>query len=98
MDKRELLNLNNEYYSKLIEKIIIGGCDEKEIKDYYIKKNNDELKENKFPKIKKLFSIPFNAEFDDFDVKYFIILNIYYSIFILIKFFFLKNHNFFIQV
>ena len=45
MDKRELLNLNNEYYSKLIEKIIIGGCNEKEINDYYIKKNNDELKD-----------------------------------------------------
>ena len=38
MDKRELINLNCEYYSKLIEKIIIGGCDEKEIKTYYINK------------------------------------------------------------
>ena len=98
MDKRELLNLNNEYYSKLIEKIIIGGCDEKEIKTYYINKKNEEERNNIFPKLKKLFSIPFNAEFDNFDVKYFIILNIYYSIFILIEFFFLKNHNFFIQV
>jgi len=69
MDKRELINLNCEYYSKLIEKIIIGGCDEKQIKNYYINKKNEEQRNNIFPKLKKLFSIPFNAEFDKFDVK-----------------------------
>ena len=69
MDKRELINLNCEYYSKLIEKTNTGGFDEKEIKTYYINKKNEEERNNIFPKLKKLFSIPFNAEFDNFDVK-----------------------------
>ncbi len=68
MEKNELINTNLNYYLKIIDAIIIGGCDKDEINNYYTKKVFQNIP---FPKIKKLFSIPFNIDFDKFDVKYF---------------------------
>ena len=66
MEKHELINTNFNYYLKIIDAIIIGGCDINEINNYY---SIREFQDIPFPKIKKLFSIPFNIDFDKFDVK-----------------------------
>ena len=66
MEKHELINTNFNYYLKMIDTIIIGGCDIDEINNYY---NKIEFQEIPFPNIKTLFSIPFNFNFDKFDVK-----------------------------
>lgn len=61
MDESNLINLDVDYYKKLISCIFIGGWEENDIKEY-------EKKEKKNIKMKVMISIPFNFEFNNFDV------------------------------
>ena len=62
-----LINLDVDYYNKVISNILICGWDENDIIEY---NKSDENAVNNI-KMKVLFSIPFNSNFTYFDV-YFI--------------------------
>ena len=62
-----LINLDVDYYNKVISNILICGWDENDIIEY---NKSDENVVNNI-KMKVLFSIPFNSNFTYFDV-YFI--------------------------
>ena len=62
-----LINLDIDYYNKVISNIFICGWDENDIIEY---NKSDENAVNNI-KMKVLFSIPFNSNFNYFDV-YFI--------------------------
>ena len=62
-----LINLDVDYYNKVISNILICGWDENDIIEF---NKSDENAVNNI-KMKVLFSIPFNSNFTYFDV-YFI--------------------------
>ena len=67
MGDSNLINLDVDYYNKVISNILICGWDENDIIEY---NKSDENVVNNI-KMKVLFSIPFNSNFTYFDV-YFI--------------------------
>jgi hypothetical protein len=76
MDEKPLINLEIDYYSSIISQIIIGGWDENDINKYYNINNTSEIE---IPKMKVLFSIPFNSDFSNFDVNNYIKYIVYFS-------------------
>ena len=90
--EKPIINIEYDYYSKIISEIIIGGWEENDINNYYGINSGLSIE---YPQLKVFFSIPFPSNFSNFEVKLFIY---FFSIFILMKNFFLKNHNFFLQV
>ena len=76
INEKPLINLEFDYYSSIISQIIIGGWDENDINKYYNKNNTSE---NEIPKMKVLFSIPFNSDFSNFDVNNYIKYIVYFS-------------------
>ena len=76
IDEKPLINLEFDYYSSIISQIIIGGWDENDINKYYNINNTSEIE---IPKMKVLFSIPFNSDFSNFDVNNYIKYIVYFS-------------------